>query len=214
MLDNIENTENLSRRERQKARNRKEIMDAAIKVFAEKGYHDATLDEISQEAEFSKGAIYLYFSNKEDILYSILGDVFEGLSLFFNNIITGKKKFRDEITEMFKGIAEEIFKRSDIFDLISAQHARFFKNISDEKRQELIEKHNRFWSNFAERIKKAIDDGELRDISEDGIAGMIHGAIDSMLHSHWSCDTVDELKNAIDVFMEILFNGIANKKEA
>ena len=118
MLDNIENTKNLSRRERQKAQHRKEIMDAAIKVFAEKGYHEATLDEISQEAEFSKGALYLYFSNKEDILFSILGDVFEGMAIFFRNILTGERTFRDEMTLMFKGVAEEIFKREDIFYII------------------------------------------------------------------------------------------------
>jgi len=214
MLDNIENTKNLSRRERQKAQHRKEIMDAAIKVFAEKGYHEATLDEISQEAEFSKGALYLYFSNKEDILFSILGDVFEGMAIFFRNILTGERTFRDEMTLMFKGVAEEIFKREDIFYIISTQHASFFRNISNENRSSLIEKHQRFWHDFGERVQKAIGDGEIRDIPVEGIVGMIHGALDSLVHSHWECDSIEELKNAIDIFIEILFNGIANKKEA
>jgi len=65
------------------------ILDVANKVFAEKGYHEATMDDIAKRLGVSKGAIYLYFSSKEDlfeamcktapqafkeILYSSFGD--------------------------------------------------------------------------------------------------------------------------------------------
>jgi len=65
------------------------ILDVANKVFAEKGYHEATMDDIARRLGVSKGAIYLYFSSKEDlfeamcktapqafkaILYSSFGD--------------------------------------------------------------------------------------------------------------------------------------------
>jgi AcrR family transcriptional regulator len=65
------------------------ILDAANKVFTEKGYHEATMDDIAKRLGVSKGAIYLYFSSKEDlfeamcktapqafkeILYSSFGD--------------------------------------------------------------------------------------------------------------------------------------------
>ena len=213
MLDNIENKEKLSRREREKAQHRKEIMDAAIKVFAEKGFSAATLDEIAHEAEFSKGTIYLYFSNKEDLLYSILDNAFKGWSVLFSNIITGKRKFREEITDMFNRIAEEIFDKPDIFALLSDQHGSLFKTISEEKRNEFCQKHHQFWSNFEARTKKAIENGELREIPTEGITGMVHGSLDAMVLNRWNCRTLDELKNAIDIFMDILFNGIAKKKE-
>ena len=156
MNNQTNTTEKLPRREREKALHRQEIMDAAIKVFAEKGFHAATLEEIAQEAEFSKGALYLYFSNKEDLMYSILYDAFKGLSVLFKDIITGNKKFREEITEMFNGMAEEIFNRPHLFDVISAQHANFFNSISEEKRDEFIDKHRQFWNDFETMIKKAI----------------------------------------------------------
>ena len=65
------------------------ILEAANKVFAERGYHEATMDDIAKRLGVSKGAIYLYFSSKEDlfeamcktapqafkeILYSSFGD--------------------------------------------------------------------------------------------------------------------------------------------
>ncbi len=72
---------------KEEAKNR--ILEAANKVFAEKGYHEATMDDIAKRLGVSKGAIYLYFSGKEDlfeamcktapqafkeILYSSFGD--------------------------------------------------------------------------------------------------------------------------------------------
>lgn len=46
---------------------RSRILDAANKVFAEKGYHEATMDDIAKRLGVSKGAIYLYFASKEDL---------------------------------------------------------------------------------------------------------------------------------------------------
>lgn len=43
------------------------ILEAANKIFAEKGYHEATMDDIAKRLGVSKGAIYLYFASKEDL---------------------------------------------------------------------------------------------------------------------------------------------------
>jgi AcrR family transcriptional regulator len=48
------------------------ILDAANKVFAEKGYHEATMDDIAKRLGVSKGAIYLYFSSKEDLFEAMV----------------------------------------------------------------------------------------------------------------------------------------------
>jgi AcrR family transcriptional regulator len=51
---------------------RDELLDAAVRVFARKGYGDAGVDEIAAEAGYSKGAIYWHFSGKEDLLAALL----------------------------------------------------------------------------------------------------------------------------------------------
>ncbi|MFB6362917.1 TetR/AcrR family transcriptional regulator [Paenibacillus elgii] len=55
------------------------ILDAALKVIAENGYHNAQVSRIAKEAGVADGTIYLYFKNKEDILISLfqkkLGDL-------------------------------------------------------------------------------------------------------------------------------------------
>ncbi|MDG0793165.1 TetR family transcriptional regulator [Cohnella ginsengisoli] len=47
------------------------ILDAAVKVFAEHGYHGSQISRIAKEAGVADGTIYLYFKNKEDILVSL-----------------------------------------------------------------------------------------------------------------------------------------------
>ncbi len=55
-----------------RAKTRKDrIMDAALRIFAEKGFQNATITEISKEAGVSEATIYEYFGTKEDLLFAI-----------------------------------------------------------------------------------------------------------------------------------------------
>ena len=60
-----------NRRQRRIARRRDEILTAAARVFAEKGYANATIKEIAYEADVADGTIYNYFEGKHDILLGI-----------------------------------------------------------------------------------------------------------------------------------------------
>jgi AcrR family transcriptional regulator len=47
------------------------IIEAAIKIFSQKGFHKSTMDEIAREVGVSKGTLYTYFKSKEEILKEI-----------------------------------------------------------------------------------------------------------------------------------------------
>ena len=51
---------------------RARLIDSAMKLFSTRGYDHATIDDISQDAGYSKGAYYFHFSTKEDILIELL----------------------------------------------------------------------------------------------------------------------------------------------
>jgi AcrR family transcriptional regulator len=67
----------LSRKERERQFKRREIVDAARVVFAQRGFANATLDEIAEKAEFGKGTLYNYFSSKEELFETVLADGFD-----------------------------------------------------------------------------------------------------------------------------------------
>src|SRR5213596_2109207 len=53
---------------------RDELLSAALRVFARRGYRDAAVDEIAAEAGYSKGALYWHFSGKEELLMALLDE--------------------------------------------------------------------------------------------------------------------------------------------
>src|SRR6056297_3785338 len=59
------------RKAREKERRRNNIVDAAEKVIFAKGLDQATMEEIAEEAELSKGTLYLYFKNKNELYMAI-----------------------------------------------------------------------------------------------------------------------------------------------
>lgn len=75
------------RREREKEKRRNDIVDAAEKVFFTKGIENATMDEIAEEAELSKGTIYLYFKSKEELLFAIDLRAIKILMSLFNETV-------------------------------------------------------------------------------------------------------------------------------
>ena len=76
-MDN--NTQQLSRKERERLYKRQEIVAAAREVFALRGYSAATLDEIAEKAEFGKGTLYSYFQGKDELFDTVIADVFDEL---------------------------------------------------------------------------------------------------------------------------------------
>jgi AcrR family transcriptional regulator len=61
-----------ARREAQNKLSREHVLDAAEDVFSRKGFHDATIKEIAEVAEFSVGAVYSFFENKDDLFLSVI----------------------------------------------------------------------------------------------------------------------------------------------
>ena len=61
----------IERREREKKERREAIVSAASRVFLAKGLGNATMEDIAREAELSKGALYLYFKNKDELFLQI-----------------------------------------------------------------------------------------------------------------------------------------------
>ena len=64
-----------SRRQRRIERRRQEILDAAARIFAEKGYRETTTKEIAEAVDIAEGTLYHYYSGKSEILVAILEEI-------------------------------------------------------------------------------------------------------------------------------------------
>jgi AcrR family transcriptional regulator len=64
--------EKISRREREKLRHRHQMLAAALELFSEKGFHNVSMHEIAERAEFAIGTLYKFFKNKEDLYKALM----------------------------------------------------------------------------------------------------------------------------------------------
>lgn len=65
----VDRRRRVARAERRDAR--QELLSAAADVFAERGFHDASIDEIAERAGYSKGAVYWHFASKDDLFLAL-----------------------------------------------------------------------------------------------------------------------------------------------
>ncbi len=79
------------RRKREQQRRRNQIIDAAEAVIQRQGFHQATMDEIAEEAELSKGTLYLYFSQKAALYLAICRKGLQQLNDKFAHVIQEEK---------------------------------------------------------------------------------------------------------------------------
>src|SRR5262245_53219179 len=70
---------------------RERILDAALSVFAERGYHRATVDDIVRASGTSKGAVYHHFPNKEAVFLALVDDFAERLATAVATTIAGRQ---------------------------------------------------------------------------------------------------------------------------
>ena len=105
----------LSRRERERLNQRREILDAALFLFSKKGYHNVSMHEIAKKAEFAVGTLYKFFKNKED-LYSSL--IVEQSDKFHNAIIAAVRGSENEVEQLRNYVRAKSMVFRDNVDVI------------------------------------------------------------------------------------------------
>jgi AcrR family transcriptional regulator len=92
--------ERLTRRER-KERTRADLLAAARTVFVRRGFHAASLDEIAEEAGFTKGAVYSNFAGKDDLFLAVLDEHFRRRAETYVELILD----HDDVEQSYRAVA-------------------------------------------------------------------------------------------------------------
>lgn len=111
------------RREEEKERRRLEIIEAAEKLYAEKGWDAVTMDQVARTARLSRALLYVYFKDKEDLLFAITGRALEELRHRFEKVVEKHALGIDQVTAI--GRAYSLFQQEKPFqfDACSRYHA-------------------------------------------------------------------------------------------
>ena len=104
-------TEKTGRREREFLAHREEILLAAQKVFAAKGFFPTTMSDIAREAEFGTGTLYKYFKSKEDLYFTLIDEKTDEINRLVKAELSQKTSAAERIRTVLK-LQFEFFERN------------------------------------------------------------------------------------------------------
>jgi len=156
----------LPRRERDKLRQREEMLTAALDLFALKGYHNTSMHEIAEKAEFAIGTLYKFFENKED-LYKAL--VLEQCDQFEDAVTRSIAEPDDAVEKLrnFVRVKGERFRDNLPFvRLFLAERRGASFNIKAGLDDEMRKRHRAFLKKLAAVFEKGINIKRFKPIGD------------------------------------------------
>jgi len=202
----------LSRKERERIFRRKEIMDAAVKFFAEKGFGSTTLEEIAGTAEFGKGTLYNYFQGKEEIYKAIIDDVIENDEEIIKRADLDSKSFGEFVEKYTRDLFDYCLKNKYSVLLFVREIARFDRNYSNLNHQELIQKYSKIKEIFAKRIENGIKSKEIKKFNAQKLVVLYDHMIFPYIHHLIVCPEPGmKTDEEINFILSVLFEGIKSK---
>lgn len=198
-------------KERRKEQHRLEILQVAEQLFARKGYHVTTMEEVAEECGWSKGTLYLYFKSKEYLFFSVLFEKMDRFSASLLADLKASKGVEAKIAALVDAQFRFFTENKHFFQLIITEQNKVMHSSNSGLREELIQKQH----SQIEAISQALSE-EMRDdtkVQAPILAGSIIGAVNLHLVS-WlmAAETIDldQVKSQITT---LFVNGIsANEK--
>ena len=219
----------LSRRERERQRRRQAMLQAAQSVFAEKGYTQATLDEIAKRAEFGKGTLYNYFEDgKEGLLFAIFDEVYDDLHAMIRSTFGDENEAAPSFRSAFHQLVVRSFayyqEREDLFLILIKEAHRLCFSSNPEQAAYFQEQQQRITGALVPVVESAMEGNEIASLPPRPVAYMllevIHDLIvhrcltersdanDALCRCTPDAPLLHDPEDAADFLMTLLFDGL------
>ncbi|MBI5374623.1 MAG: TetR/AcrR family transcriptional regulator [Candidatus Schekmanbacteria bacterium] len=185
-----------------------EILSAAAKIFREKGYHRATIEDVAKEVGMLKGSLYYHIKNKNELLFKIGIAPLEATTKKLREIagedISPSQKLK-------KAVAERLKAFDNFFPEISVFFQEKFEELPESEREILRDGQLEDENLWIKILEEGIEKGEFRKgmdvkIVVKGITGMCH-----WMYKWYRQDGRLSSEKIAEIFVDFVFNGIANK---
>jgi TetR/AcrR family fatty acid metabolism transcriptional regulator len=183
---------------------RRLLLEAAVRVFARKGYHASRVGDIAEEAGVAYGLLYHYFESKEDVLRSVFRETWRGLI----ETIQSVEEAGDPPTEQLRKVAEILLRSwrrdPDLVRVLVLEVTR--SQLLPGEMDEIAE-------SFQEIIERGQADGSIRGDLDAHLASYVfYGAVEELL-TGWVLgrlpDSEEDVARAERTLVEIVTGGLA-----
>lgn len=205
------------RKEREKERRRQQIMVAAKRVFSEKGFSKATMEDIAQEAELSPGTLYLYFKNKEELYASLSLRILQYLLLRIEHVNAVKGAGPDDKLKQLMEAMYDVYEFDPliIINMFHLQSSETLRNLSPQLLEEIKELSGKSMGAISQIFKEGVAKGIFINHHPVALADTFWSVFSGVILWLTSKKLIDEskdfLKETLSVAFEIFYKGVKAK---
>ena len=162
----------------------KDILEAAIKVFAEKGYYKSKISKIADVANVATGSVYVYYENKEDILLKIFEQLWGNIYQEAQRIKTTNLSPMEKLESLID-MAFDTFMENTSLAIVYINEQ---SNLIQYSPQKFTDNYEKFLDLCEDIIRDGIKKGVMtEDIDVQIFRNYFLGGFRNLLH-HWAHD--------------------------
>lgn len=182
---------------------RNQVLDAALTCFAEKGYHDTTMDDVVRAANLSKGTLYWYFKSKQELFRNLVETWFTDLTENLGAANASDRAPSEKLKLIVLAIKWSAESRPGLVRALLEFYALALHN--EEVRQWVRAVHQQAVLMLEELIRSGVEGGEYRaEVDPGAMARSILAYLDGALLHRALFEGVTESPPALDQLTEIL----------
>jgi AcrR family transcriptional regulator len=179
------------------------ILDAALDVFSNKGYHDTTVDEIVEASATSKGSVYFHFPNKQRLFIALVDRFADLLERRVIEAISEHDAGIDRVRAALQACLETFGRYRRLAKILLVQAAGLGA-VFEHKRQEVLE---RFAGLVQTYLIEAIEVGDLAPMDSEVVAHAWIGAINAVV-IRWVYTGTPTPDRILSTLLPVLLRGV------
>jgi len=191
---------------------RRLILDAAVRVFARKGYHTCRVGDIAEEAGVAHGLLYHYFRSKEELLETIFRETWRDVLDAVRSVEETDESARDRLAGIAKILLRAWRRDPDLVRVLVREVTR-----TSHLQQRIVETEAAF-AGIERIIVRGQQDGEFRaDLDARMASYVFYGALEEIL-TGWVLGQLEDGDEAItraeNTVVDVICTGLAADREA
>ena len=192
-----------------KEKKRKEIIEAAIAVFSQTGYHRTKIKDIADEAKVGKGTVYEYFRSKDDLFFQAGEYLFEQYILTQKNAMDTTADAEEQIRKLIASTFDQAAMLTGLTYLYVDMWSEMDRKGEEDKLRRLVaDMLKRMTEDLSEYIREGQARGAFKDYDAVLTAHIIFGVLDGLMFQLLTDLNMFDLKAMSDTLADVLLNGL------